>query len=216
MRANSQKINPDKIAAYRNTFIKHVHLLVWQGYSRLDRSQLQSMHEPAITGLICEQVAHILDDPSSPPWVADYEIHDDPPVHDKVRRGKKRRRVDLKLASRRFRPRARFCFEAKCLNKTAGATAYLGPDGLGQFISGGYASNDSHAGMLAYVQTDDSSIWCLNLFERIKAKTYRLTTSGGWTKITIAKELACCFRTIHKRRRGLGEITVIHTCFDCY
>lgn len=73
-----------------------------------------------ITGLICKQMEAILDDPASPRWVDDCEIHDDPPVHDKVRQGKHRRRVDLKLTSRRFRPRCRFCFEAKCLNRIAG------------------------------------------------------------------------------------------------
>ena len=216
MRAKSNSIDTAKITAYRNTFIKHVHLLVWQGYSRLDRQQLQSMHEPAITGLICEQIEHILDDPNSPQWVDDYEIHDDPPVHDPNRKGKNRRRVDLKLASRRFRPRARFCFEAKCLNKTAGVADYLGPEGLGQFISGGYAANDSHAGMLAYVQTDDSDIWCVKIAKQITTKTHRLAKSGNWTQIVIAQEISDCYRTIHSRPGVLGSVVVIHTTFKCH
>lgn len=51
------------------------------------------------------------------------------------------------IASGRFRPRPRFCFEAKCLNRIAGVAEYLGPDGLGQFITGSYAANDPQADM---------------------------------------------------------------------
>lgn len=51
------------------------------------------------------------------------------------------------IASGRFRPRCRLCFEAKCLNRIAGVAEYLGPDGLGQFITGSYAANDPQADM---------------------------------------------------------------------
>lgn len=66
MKPKPKQIDPTKVTAYRNTFIKHVHLLVWQGYSQLNRAQLQTLHEPAITGMICEQIEQILDDPDSP------------------------------------------------------------------------------------------------------------------------------------------------------
>ena len=36
-----------------------------------------------------------------------------------------------------------FC--VKCLNRIAGVAEYLGPDGLGQFITGSYAANDPQA-----------------------------------------------------------------------
>lgn len=215
MRANRKQIDPAKIDAYRSTFNKHVHLLVWQGYSRLNRQQLQSMHEPAITGSICEQIEHILDDPKSPQWVDDYEIHDDPPVHAPSRQGRNRRRVDLKLASRRYRPRARFCFEAKCLNKTTGVADYLGPDGLGQFISGGYAANDSHAGMLGYVQTDDCDVWRAKIAKQIDVNTHRLANSGGWIHISIANEISHCNRTIHLRTKTDCSLVLFHTLLNC-
>ena len=44
-------------------------------------------------------------------------------------------------------PRCRFCFEAQCLNRIADVAEYLGPDGLGQFITGSYAANDPQADM---------------------------------------------------------------------
>ena len=214
MKANRKLIDPAKIDAYRSTFIKHVHLLVWQGYSRLNRQQLQTMHEPAITGLICEQIEHILDDPNSPSWVDDYEIHDDPPVHAPTRQGKNRRRVDLKLASRRYRPRARFCFEAKCLNKTAGVADYLGPDGLGQFISGGYALGDSQAGMLAYVQLEDCETWCSKIEKQLNVRKHQIANGGNWTQLTITVQLQHCFRTIH-RRVPRSQIELFHTMLPC-
>ncbi len=215
MRTKSKRVDPAKIEAYRSTFVKHVHLLVFRAHSRLDRASLQSLHEPAITGLICQQIEAILDDPASPRWVDDYEIHDDPPVHDKKRQGKHRRRVDLKLASRRFRPRCRFCFEAKCFNETSGVADYLGPEGLGQFITGSYAAGDLQAGMLAYVQTDESDTWCLKIAKKMNPKTHRLTNLGVWTQICVSKEIGNSFRTIHKRPKGLREVVVVHTCLDC-
>jgi hypothetical protein len=43
-----------------------VHYLLWAGFSRLDRSQLSKLHEPAISGLICQAIALVLDDRASP------------------------------------------------------------------------------------------------------------------------------------------------------
>jgi hypothetical protein len=37
--------------------------------------------------------------------------------------------------------------EAQCLNRIADVAEYLGPDGLGQFITGAYAANDPQADM---------------------------------------------------------------------
>jgi len=216
VRAQSSQIDAAKLEAYRTSFIKHVHLLVWQGYSRLNRAQLQTLHEPAITGLICEQIEKIFDDPNSPNWVDDYEIHDDPPVHHAQRQGKNRRRVDLKFVSRRFRPRTRLCFEAKCLNKTAGVAEYLGNDGLGQFISGGYAAADSHAGMLAYVQSDDNDTWCSKISKKITTKNQRITKDGAWMQVTVAKQIPHCYRTKHSRPRSLGNLVVFHVVFQCF
>ena len=173
------------------------------------------MHEPAISGLICEAIAAVLDDASSPDWVDDYEIHDDPPVHDRSRKGKHRRRVDIKLASRRTRPRSRFCFEAKVLNANAGVAAYLGNDGLGQFSSGSYSADQTEGGMLAYVQSDDCDSWCAKISTKLDATKHKVGRGGGWLQIAIDAALLNTYQTIHKRPKKLKNIRIIHTMLDC-
>ena len=215
MRSRSRGIDASRSIAYTQVFLQHVHLLVWHGYAQLDRSILATLHEPAISGLICEAIEKHLDDPMSPPWVADYEIHDDPPVHDEVRKGKNRRRVDIKLASRRTRPRTRFSFEAKCLNKNAKVGDYLGKEGLGQFISGSYATEDTYAGMLAYVQTDDCDLWCERIEKSLNAKKHRICSGGHWQIRQIIPALRFTYQTSHSRLKKLPDICVLHSILDC-
>ncbi|MEP3481126.1 MAG: hypothetical protein ABJZ55_17895 [Fuerstiella sp.] len=215
MKSQSRGISAIRSWTYRRTFIEHVHVLVWRAYSQLDRSTLSVMDEPEISGLICEAIQVTLDDPNAPDWVDDYEIHDDPPVHDKSRKGKRRRRVDIKLASRRQRPRTRFCFEAKCLNKNAGVTDYLGKEGLGQFISGAYAASECDSGMLAYVQKDDCATWSGKIAAKVDTNKHKLGRGGTWRSILISELIEHCYQTIHNRPRSLKNITVLHTFLDC-
>lgn len=184
------------------------------GFSRLKRDELPKSHEPVISGMICEGIAKVLDDRASPRWVDDYEIHDDPPVHHESRKGKHRRRVDIKLASRRTRPRLRFGFEAKVLNPKAGVADYLGKDGLGLFVAGEYSASEGFAGMLAYVQSDDCDAWCTKLSAKLDKKTHKLGHGGQWKVVQIASELTHTFQTIHKRPK-LKNIRVVHTLLDC-
>jgi hypothetical protein len=176
---------------------------------------ISKLHEPEISGLICQGIAGVLDDPVSPPWVDDYEIHDDPPVHDSKRLGKHRRRVDIKLASRRARPRTRFSFEAKSLNATAGVADYLGKDGLGQFLTGAYSAEETVGGMLAYVQTDNCERWRDKIAGKVDTETHKIGQGGNWAAIEIVKQLKCMAQTIHKRPGKLRNIRIIHTILDC-
>lgn len=215
MKSRSKSIAPEKSAVYHDCFIAHVHLLVWEGFSRVNRASISTLHEPAISGLICEGISLVLDDAASPDWVDDYEIHDDPPVHDAKRLGKHRRRVDIKLASRRSRPRTRFSFEAKSLNANAGAAEYLGKEGLGQFITGAYSADQTVGGMLAYVQTDDCDRWQARIESKVDAAIHRLGLGGRWITIAIVNQLTHTSQTIHKRPGKLRNIRIIHTMLDC-
>jgi len=215
VRSLSKGIAPERSIAYSQVFLEHVHLLIWHGYLQLDRSSLASLHEPAISGLICQEIERHLDDPQAPPWVTDYEIHDDPPVHDESRKGKNRRRVDIKLASRRTRPRIRFCVEAKCLNKNAGVADYLGKDGVGQFISGSYAAEETQAGMLAYVQTDDCDVWRGRIEKSLNTKKHKLGRSGQWRTRHVTSAIPFCCQTVHVRPKKLRNIVILHTLLDC-
>ncbi len=215
MKSHSKGIAPYKADAYHNAFVTHVHILLWMGYSRLKRSTLPNSDEPEISGLICKNIDAIIDDVESPDWVYDYEIYDDPPVHDPQRQGKHRRRVDLKLQSHRSHPRLRFCFEAKSLRTSNSVSEYLGEDGLGRFLDGSYSSDQAIGGMLAYVQTDDCDGWCSKIAAKLGTKAHQIGRGGMWTLVKISNDLPHTYRTIHKRAKRLTNITIIHTLLDC-
>ncbi len=215
MKSHSKGIAPSKVTAYRNAFVTHVHILLWMGYSRLKRSALSNLDEPEISGLICGNIEDVFDDADSPNWVDDYEIHDDPPVHDPKRRGKHRRRVDIKLKSRRTRPRLRFCFEAKSLKSSSGVSGYLGKEGLGRFLDGSYSPDQVIGGLIAYVQTEDCKKWCAKIATKLDTKTHKLGRGGKWTSTVITSDLSHTYQTIHRRPKRLTNITVIHTLLDC-
>lgn len=88
-----------------------------------------------------------------------FSVHDDPPISDGKRKGKRRQRVDLRLDSGEFSPRARFQFECKRLGKRHTVKIYLGAKGLGCFLRGDYAKDDDRAGMIGYVQSGDIGDW---------------------------------------------------------
>ncbi len=215
MNSHPKQIAPSKPNAYRNPFVTHVHILLWMGYSRLDRSLLPGLEEPAISGLICESIEAVFDDPKSPDWVDDYEVHDDPPIHDPKRQGIRRRRVDIKLQSNRSRPRQRFCFEAKPLNTSKRVSAYLGKEGLGRFLDGSYASDQPIGGMIGYVQTEDCDRWCDKIHAKLEKRAHKLGRGGKWTLVTITNDLPRTYQTIHKRAKRLPNITIFHTLLDC-
>ena len=96
-----------------------------------------------------------------------FSVHDDPPVNDGRRKGKQRKRVDLRTDFGRYHPRARFRFEAKRLGKRHLAKTYLGVKGLGCFLCGDYAKEEDEAGMLDYVQTGNLEDWGKRIAEEI-------------------------------------------------
>ena len=215
MKTRKNGIAKSKVNAYRKTFVSHVHILLSMGFARLQQSPLPSLDEPDISGLLCEQIEDVMDDESSPEWVDDYEVHDDPPVHKPKRKGKHRRRVDIKLKSRRTRPRLRFCFEAKSLKSNRSVGEYLGTDGLGRFLDGSYSSDQPIGGMLAYVLTDSCEEWRRKIESRVDRTKHKLGRDGEWSATSICAELRETYRTVHKRPKKLSNIAIIHTLLDC-
>jgi hypothetical protein len=63
------------IDEYWSVYREHVHTLLAWGYAD-SRHRVQTKHEePDITGFITEAVRSRLDDPSSPSWCDEIEIH---------------------------------------------------------------------------------------------------------------------------------------------
>ena len=142
----------------RRIFVRRVHQLVQLGYDRLPPSEYEKTEEPSITGDLVEAIDNVLSERRET-WMTKFSVYDDPPVNDGRRKGKRRKRVDLRIDSGAFRPRARFRFESKRLGKRHTVRVYLGAEGLGCFLRGDYAREEDEAGMLGYVQSGNLADW---------------------------------------------------------
>lgn len=145
-------------AYLRGVFVRRVHQLVQLGYDRLKPSAHEKAEEPAITGDLVEAIDNVLSERGER-WMTVFSVHDDPPVNDGRRKGKRRKRVDLRIDSGALRPRARFQFESKRLGQGHSVKVYLGVEGLGCFLRGDYAREEDEAGMLGYVQSGNLRDW---------------------------------------------------------
>lgn len=153
-------------SALRKVFVTRVHQLLQFGYNRLTPAAYSQAQEPDISGDLHQAIDDVLSERVKP-WMDKFSVHDDPPVHDGKRRGKRRKRVDLRIDSGSYSPRARFRFEAKRLGNGHPVTMYLGVEGLGCFLCGDYAREEDHAGMLGYVQAGNLVKWADKISEAL-------------------------------------------------
>jgi len=204
---------------YDQIFVRRVHELIAAGHDRLKPEDYATAEEPHITGDLAEQVEEVLRS-AREPWMRFFRVYDDPPVNppkgDKNRRrGKHRRRVDIHInSSERARsPYTSFAFESKRLGPRHGATAYLGKEGLGCFLSAQYASEDTRAGMLGYVQSGDEAAWAADLESKMAAPSAELAISKGgeWTPVVLCEGLPHSYASTHGRGKGRRRITIYHS-----
>lgn len=198
---------------YRQALLAWVHQLLFLGYQRLDNpGSLSGEEEPAITGMLVQQIAGVLDDPKSAQWTTYFHVKDDPPVNDGVRTGKRRKRVDIEFCYAQHRPRQHFSFEAKWLGSGNPVADYLGENGLGCFLACQYAAADSDAGMLGYIRTDSPEKWADKIGESLKGtvEKYAVCPGHGWRKHPFENGPTHTFRTRHHRKKG-KEIEIYHS-----
>ncbi len=208
----------DNFAEYDRLFIPRVHRLIKAGYDRLNPRQYAREQEPAITGDLAESIEAILDYPTAQ-WMRFYSVYDDPPVNEprrygkRRRRGRGRRRVDIRLESSKVSPRTRFCFESKRLGARNNVSRYLGSEGLGRFLTAEYAREDLRAGMIGYVQSDDEKIWAQRIARSLDASAdqYALRPDSPWRHEPVIRELEYTYRSGHGRGRRRPAIELYHT-----
>ncbi|MCP4658036.1 MAG: hypothetical protein GY856_21715 [bacterium] len=198
---------------YRRMFVERAHQLIKMGYDRMTPSACRTEEEPAITGALVEAICEACDDLRSEEWVDFFAAHDDPPVNDGIRKGKCRRRLDIKIVSSERRPRQVFSFEAKRLSKSHSVGAYLGEEGLGRFLEGEYAGDDEDGGMLGYVQSGDRGAWAAKIGQALAAtpERYRVLPGDSWQKWRMAEGPDYTYRSRHMRRPLHRKIDVYHT-----
>jgi hypothetical protein len=202
---------------YEHLFIRRVHDLIKWGYDRLCTSAYATEEETVITGDLAEAIEGILDC-SNEDWMRFYSVYDDPPVNESItaprRRGKRRRRIDIKFDSSEVSPRTHFCFEAKRLGRGNPVSRYLGAKGLGCFLSGSYAGAEQRGGMLGYVQSDDEQTWAAKIDKELVSspKSFSLQTKRNHFRLyQISAQLHHTYVSEHRRTRDGKRFQIYHS-----
>ena len=168
---------------YYKGFRNKVFKLIKMGYDLLGAVSFKDSEEPDITGELVKQIREVIQDRSSPAWAWNFAVHDDPPVNVLGRLGKRRPRLDIELELTGRGPHPRYPFEAKRLSgNTFGTRKYLGEGGLMDFLCGKYASKQSEAGMLGYVQSDTEEEWAIKIKRQFNRSisSMQICHGGNW------------------------------------
>lgn len=199
---------------YRRAFIVHVHQLLALGYGRM-RHTAADEQEETISGWLAESIDEVLCDENSESWMDFFSVHNEAPVYEPDRSGKKRRRIDLFLESGR-RPRSRFSIEAKRLSQRHSEAAYLGDQGLGRFIRGFYSRDEDEAGMLGYIQSGDPPRWAERIRTALEGsqQAYSAHPESPWRPHRIVESLEHTYRSGHHRELAARTIEIYHTLLD--
>jgi hypothetical protein len=134
----------------------------------MDVKSLAAQAEPVITGELAQAMNAAIDDASSPEWTHHFQVEDEQPVNDGIRKGKHRKRIDIAVRSSNPRPRSHFSFEAKVLSQRHPLRDYLGAEGLQCFLRGDYAADEQDAGMLGYVLQETEGEWAKRLQQELR------------------------------------------------
>lgn len=200
-------------AVYWQSFREQVFKLIACSIGRLDTGQFHDAEETDISGEIVRAIEEILDDAGSPDWISRLSVHDDPPVHDPGRHGKRRRRLDLRIDDGSVSPRQRYAFEAKRLGPGHGVAPYLGSGGLRLFVDGHYSPDAGEAGMLGYVQNSTPTTWAEKIATQIDRRSGELQCDGAWQSASVVEGLHS-YRTHHQRLILGRSITIFHLLLD--
>lgn len=194
---------------FSDAFIRNAHHILLGGYALLDAPAYHSSEEDEITGDLAREIMNFI--ASSPEsWMRCYQVHDQHPVtapggpRTTRRVGKRRPKIDLQLVANAGTGFSRFSWEAKRLGKGHGLAAYLGPEGLGCFLSGQYAPDCDFGGMLGYVQSGNPTSWDTKIRESLTSGPDQLTLPANTPS---SRRLV----SIHPRQSVGKPITIHHT-----
>jgi len=208
--------------AYRATFLRHVHRLQQLGYESLTPSDFKNAEEDDITGELCKHMKLLTEEQPTERWMPRYSVHDQDPVNDvvnpetgKVRRGKHRPKLDIRLVSKSHTPNVRFCIEAKRLYRSDSVKQYTDDEGLGAFVAEYYAEHDDAAGMLGYVQSGSVAEWLSKLEQVLSLETSLEKGLHGevWSLCRFPKGPPDTYLSLHRRNKSGRKLDVFHVLF---
>ena len=200
---------------YQNQFRQRVHSLLHQGYKRALVEIKQRHKEEDITGLIVREIDSILKTRIFP-WCAQYEVKENNPIEDGIRRGRSRLKPDIIIGSVTRTGRPRYEFEAKRLDEGKNKEkVYIGTAGMGCFINELYAVNYPEAIMVGYVQQGLISNWLPRIRDAIETEnTGCLRFSPPIVQAAVIPEFPDEIVSTHVRPNR-GPIAVYHILLDC-
>jgi hypothetical protein len=200
---------------YRQVVLVRIYELLNLGYRRINRASYRTAHEDDISGDLADSIDDVLDD-GSHEWMDLFHVHNEAPVRDPKRKGKHRRKVDIRICSAHSRPRTRFAFEAKLLRNGKREGQYLGKHGLGRFLRGEYAREEDTAGMLGYVQWGPLAQWAQRIGNAMarSPQKYRIVKGGDWKPNPLVQGLEHSYLSTHSRETVERPIDIYHTLLD--
>lgn len=203
----------------RGQFLTRAHEILAAGFARLDRSALSSEDEPAITGHLCAAICAFLREPDGPPWREHFSCHEETPLNDSGRTGKRRDRADL-MIEMTVTPRPELFIEAKPLRTgdSHALSEYTGADGMGCFLHGRYASAYNFGAMLAYVCSGTVGHWITAVEGRLVRDRHDLglgTEGVVWESAGGPSVAGATLRSRHIRK-GLDAIELFHSFYLCH
>jgi hypothetical protein len=200
----------------RLAFIGNVHRLLALGYRRLDAPKYHDADENLLTQDLAAALRNVTEDVQSPRWAGHFSIHEKRKQNDGKLQGNSRLELDIVFERTQRGIHPCFVIEAKRLGPANPVKIYLGPDGLGAFISCEYAKEHDDAGMLGYVQSETLDIWCDSLGCELATSPakHRVEANGTWQRHSFRDGPATTYRSRHTRSAGRGPITIYHTLLD--
>lgn len=200
----------------RLAFIGNVHRLLALGYKRLDSRKYRKANENLLTQDLAVALRDVTQDMQSPRWTSYFSIHEKRKQNDGRLQGNNRLELDVVFERTQRGSHPHFVMEAKRLGLSHPIGKYLGPEGLGAFISCEYAKEHDDAGMLGYVQSRTLDDWNSSLESRLATSPgrYSVEPTGTWQRYSFRGGPAMTYRSSHRRPTGHGPITIYHTLLD--
>ena len=218
IRATSDQTRTDNTGdpVLRLAFIGNVHRMLALGYSRLDAPKYHDADENLLTQEFAAALRKVANDAGSPRWAAQFVVHEKQKQNDGKRQGNYRLELDIVLERTQHGRNPTFVIEAKRLGPRHPVTTYLGPKGMGAFISCEYAKEHGDAGMLGYVQSQTMDQWCDSIGRELGAPNanYHVETNGTWQPHAFRGGPAKTYCSRHTRSGNRGAITIYHTLLN--
>lgn len=198
---------------FTEAFIRNAHRILLTGYQRLDAPAYQTSEEDEITGDLAREMNEVIGF-APEPWMRMFQVHDQHPVTDPGSPGmgrsvgKRRSKIDLQFVANSGSGFVRFSWEAKRLGPGHAICTYLGPAGLGCFLTGQYSRECAFGGMLGYAQAGASRDW----YQVIQEKLEELNAKPESYDLSVFPTHA--IRSTHARASVGSDISIYHTIFQ--